>query len=79
MTASESRTAKGNARFFAVEAGADALFCGEEIEWTVVDVCDMVEAAEIVLVLSERWENKALPVKDERKARDADAINETTT
>ena len=38
MTARESSTAKGNARFFAVEAGAGALFCVEEIEWTIVEV-----------------------------------------
>ena len=55
MTARESSTAKGNARFFAVEAGAEALLCVEEIEWTIVDVSDMVEEAETVLVLRERW------------------------
>jgi len=38
MTARDSSTAKGNARFFAVEAGAGALFCVEEIEWTIVEV-----------------------------------------
>ena len=43
ITAIESSTAKGNARFFAVEAGAEALFCVEEIEWTIVDVDAMVE------------------------------------
>jgi len=58
ITASESSTAKGTARFFAVEAGAGALFCVEEIEWTIVEVWDMVAMGEIVLVLRERWENK---------------------
>ena len=58
ITASESSTARGTARFFAVEAGAAALVFDEEIEWTIVDVWDMVEEAEIVLVLRERWENK---------------------
>ena len=38
MTARESSTARGTARFFAVEAGADAPFCGEEIDWTIVEV-----------------------------------------
>ena len=39
MTARESSTAKGNARFFAVLAGAGADFCAvEEIEWTIVEV-----------------------------------------
>ena len=42
MTARESSTAIGTARFFAVEAGADALFCGEEIDWTIVEVDAMV-------------------------------------
>jgi len=42
MTARESSTARGTARFFAVEAGADALFCGEEIDWTIVEVDAMV-------------------------------------
>ncbi len=32
---------KGNARFFAVEAGAAALVFDEEIEWTIVEVSDM--------------------------------------
>ena len=58
IRARESSTAKGNARFFAVEAGAEALLCVEEIEWTIVDVWDMVEAAEIALVIRERCENK---------------------
>ena len=58
MTARDSSTAKGNARFFAVEAGAGALFCVEEIEWTIVEVWDMVAMGEILLVLRERWENK---------------------
>ena len=40
MTARDSSTAKGNARFFAVEAGAGALFCVEEIEWTIVEVSE---------------------------------------
>ena len=47
-----------NERFFAGLAGAAALVFDEEIEWTIVEVCDMVEEAEIVLVLRERWENK---------------------
>ncbi len=71
ITARESRTARGTARFFAVEAGAEALFCGEEIEWTIVDVCDMVEEAEIALVLRERWETKALQAASEARGRDA--------
>ena len=58
MTARDSSTAKGNARFFAVEAGAGALFCVEEIEWTIVDVSDAMAEVEIVVVLRERWENK---------------------
>ena len=58
MTARESSTAKGTARFLAVEAGAEALFCGEEIEWTIVDVSDAMAEVEIVVVLRERWENK---------------------
>ena len=37
--------------------GAAALVFDEEIEWTIVEVCDMVEEAEIVLVLRERWES----------------------
>ena len=57
MTARESSTAKGNARFFAVEAGAEALFCVEEIEWTIVEVSDAMVEFETVLVLRERWEN----------------------
>ena len=82
MTARESSTAKGNARFFAVEAGAGALFCVEEIEWTIVDVSDAMAEVEIVVVLRERWENKwhwslRLQVKHERK--DADKITKTTT
>ena len=44
MTASESSTAKGKARFFAVLRGSPALFCGVElIEWTTVEVCVMVD------------------------------------
>ena len=43
-------------RFFEVLAAGDLARFGEAIEWTIVDVCDMVEAAEIVLVLRERWE-----------------------
>ena len=58
MTARDSSTARGTARFFAVEAGAGALFCVEEIEWTIVEVWDMVAMGEILLVLRERWENK---------------------
>ena len=39
MTARESSTAKGTARFFAVLRGSPALFCGAElIEWTTVEV-----------------------------------------
>ena len=47
ITAMLRSRARGTARFFAVEAGAEAVFCGEEIDWTIVDVCDMVEEAEI--------------------------------
>ena len=79
MTARESSTAKGTARFLAVEAGAEALFCGEEIEWTIVDVCDMVEEGEIALVLRERWENKCTAASaSEARARRRHRITKTT-
>ena len=42
MTARDSSTARGTARFFAVEAGAEGLFCGEEIDWMIVEVDAMV-------------------------------------
>ena len=44
ITARDSSTAKGKARFFAVLRGSPALFCGVElIEWTTVEVCVMVD------------------------------------
>ena len=78
MTARESSTAKGNARFFAVEEGAGALFCVEEIEWTIVDVWDMVEEAEIVLVLRERWENVVTAECKHGRGARRDEITKTT-
>ena len=57
MTARESSTARGTARFFAVEAGAEALFCGEAIEWTIVEVSDAMAEGGDRLVLRERREN----------------------
>jgi len=42
ITARESSTAKGNARFFEVLAGpGDAALCGVE-EWTIVEVRDAI-------------------------------------
>ena len=38
ITARESSTAKGNARFFLVLGGAAAALFDESIEWTIVDV-----------------------------------------
>ena len=64
------------------KAGAEALLCVEEIEWTIVDVSDMVEEAEIALVLRERWESKwhcSLRQQVEHERKDADKITKTTT
>jgi hypothetical protein len=71
MTARESSTAKGNARFFAGLAGAAALVFDEEIEWTIVEVWDMVAMGEIVLVLRERWRTKSLQAASEARAEPA--------
>ena len=67
MTARDSSTAKGNARFFAVEAGAEALFWGEETEWTIVEVSHAMAEVEIVLILRERWENKVTAAASEAR------------
>ena len=58
ITARESSTASGTARFFAVVAGAEALFCGEAIDWTIVEVSDAMLEVRPFLVLRERWEHK---------------------
>ena len=75
VTARDSSTAKGNARFFAVEAGAGALCCGEEIEWTIVDVCDMVEEADRFGFARALGEQMGL----QPAASEADKITKTTT
>ena len=60
ITAMLRSRARGTARlrFFEVLGGAAAHVFDEEIEWTIVEVCDMVAMGEIVLVLRERcWDN----------------------
>ena len=69
MTARESSTASGNARFFEVLAGDAALACEE---WTIVEVWDAIFEIWLMIDvegLHERWENKGtrLQVKHERK------------
>ena len=83
MTARESSTASGKARFFAVLRGSPALFCGVElIEWTTVEVCVMVDDRRVA-----RSENTgtrlhctpSMQVKCHSADAVADAITKTTT
>ena len=52
--------ARGTARlrFFEVLAAGDAALFVEEMEWTIVEVCDVILRWRPLLVLRERWENK---------------------